>query len=100
MSEPSADPLKEKLAELVAKWRKEACGGNSEHEIGQDDALEQCADELEAALADHSAAPSERPVMGDGDYSCASCGMGMKGPCEHWRAVLGQDKPTRAGEPK
>ncbi len=31
-----------------------------------------------------------RPEMGDGDYSCAACGFGMKEPCEHWKAMLAQ----------
>lgn len=35
--------------------------------------------------------------MGDGDYSCAGCGMGMAEPCEHWKQTLeesqGQQEP-------
>lgn len=33
----------------------------------------------------------ERPptlTFGGGDYSCASCGFGMKGPCRHWKQFL------------
>ena len=28
--------------------------------------------------------------FGDGDYSCAVCGCGMKEPCEHWKRFLAQ----------
>lgn len=27
-------------------------------------------------------------TFGDGDYSCAICGMGMEQPCEHWKELL------------
>ena len=47
-----------------------------------------------AALEDRQgAAPGRNPfglAMGDGDYSCAVCGMGMKEPCEHWKAMISQ----------
>ncbi len=28
------------------------------------------------------------PKMGPGDYSCATCGMGMVEPCEHWKNMI------------
>src|SRR6266576_1426275 len=27
-------------------------------------------------------------TFGDGEYSCASCGVGMREPCQHWRGFL------------
>lgn len=31
---------------------------------------------------------SPAPASEIGDYSCASCGFGMKEPCEHWKKIL------------
>lgn len=36
-------------------------------------------------------------TFGDGDYSCAVCGLGMRKPCEHWREMLLWE-PTPPGE--
>jgi len=42
-------------------------------------------------------------TFGDGEYSCASCGLGMREPCQHWRgfleAVLATAPPEQAGCP-
>jgi hypothetical protein len=37
--------------------------------------------------------------FGPGDYSCATCGMGMVEPCEHWKAVL-LEAPAAAPPPQ
>jgi hypothetical protein len=44
----------------------------------------------EAAPATPPAPHEHVPTLtfGDGDYSCAICGMGMKEPCEHWKKML------------
>lgn len=36
-----------------------------------------------------AAAPKQkqRMKMGSGNYSCASCGLGMKKPCKHWKKL-------------
>lgn len=36
--------------------------------------------------------------FGSGDYSCSSCGLGMKEPCEHWKRIL-VDVPQAAAPP-
>ena len=77
------------LRDLVAKWRRlgELCGSDpTDQRAAILYAL--LADELEALLpllASKVTAPICAPVMGDGDYSCAVCGLGLKEPCEHWR---------------
>lgn len=46
---------------------------------------------IDKAIREHTPALS----FGDGDFSCATCGMGMKEPCEHWKEFLGDDpKPV------
>lgn len=48
-------------------------------------------DAIETLLAHLRSQPAPRLVMGDGDYSCASCGMGMREPCEHWKEFLARN---------
>lgn len=47
-----------------------------------------------AALAsvEETATPTRDapPVVGNGDYSCAQCGIGMPEPCEHWENLAAQ----------
>jgi len=44
-------------------------------------------------------ASCHRPLpvpFGDGDYSCATCGMGMVEPCEHWRNIMARSESQPA----
>lgn len=46
---------------------------------------------------------TDKPILtfGDGDYSCASCGLGMREPCEHWKKMLSKsevEKQERGSE--
>jgi hypothetical protein len=42
-------------------------------------------------VCEQAGAPRQPTLtFGDGDYSCASCGLGMKEPCEHWKELLSQ----------
>jgi hypothetical protein len=49
---------------------------------------------------DSGQASATRPTLtvGDGEYSCAFCGIGMKEPCEHWKRFLAQPSATPAAE--
>src|ERR1700691_5597598 len=33
------------------------------------------------------------PAFCDGAFSCASCGLGMREPCEHWKELLANSTP-------
>src|SRR5579864_2705074 len=49
-------------------------------------------DVMRNVAEDILAALDGEPRMGSGDYSCVTCGMGMKEPCEHWKAIMAEPK--------
>jgi hypothetical protein len=74
-----------RIADLCVYYWYEGHKGNAKN----------AAEEIRALKGKFSAQQklaAERPAaklsFGDGDYSCASCGLGMKEPCEHWKEFL------------
>jgi hypothetical protein len=111
-----------RLREIITKLREDAHEAESPYytktpvEPDWDyiaKAFKEVADELDAALAaapliacPHCEAPTEAECVcpaapsgeAPGDYSCATCGMGMVEPCEHWKAAEAMT-PSVDGEP-
>ena len=78
-----ADPVPSPLPESVRK----------------PDYTSQSAPEPEEQGEQQICASCHRPLpvpFGDGDYSCATCGMGMVEPCEHWRNIMARSESQPA----
>ena len=40
----------------------------------------------------HNRKCENRSAFGGGDYSCATCGLGMLEPCEHWKGIMARNE--------
>ena len=78
-----ADPVPSPLPESVRKPNYTSQSAPEPEEQGEQQICASC----------------HRPLpvpFGDGDYSCATCGMGMVEPCEHWRNIMARSESQPA----
>lgn len=96
-----ADALEAFLASTAAeRWEELMAAKKSGFEDGLRWARSNPEYASTAEVAPQATGTQGRPTLtfGDGDYSCATCGLGMREPCEHWKRFLAQaPAPAVAG---